>query len=92
MLLRRSLHASCPLILPLEIILALPKKEGDKRDPVDAMTYDEALEKQQYEREKWRRRRVDECDQKVISIFTRARAQRAAALDLSRCQQPSEID
>ena len=71
---------------------ALPKKEGDKRDAAGAMTYDEALEKQQYEREKWRRRRVEECDQKVISIFTRARAQRAGALDLSRRRQPSELD
>ena len=56
------------------------------------MTYDEALERQQYEREKWRRRRVDECDQKVISISTRAPAQRADAFDFSRRRQPSEID
>lgn len=73
-------------------MLALSKKEGDKRDAAGAMTYDEALEKQQYEREKWRRRRVDERDQKVISIFTRARAQRAGVLDFSRRGQPSEID
>jgi hypothetical protein len=56
------------------------------------MTYDEALEKQQYEREKWRRRRVDERDQKVISIFTRARARRADAFDFSGRRLPSEID